>query len=316
MDSNYKIQILLAAFNGQKYISTQLDSILNQSHSNWELFVSDDGSSDDTVSIIQEFCNKDSRIRIINEELTKQGACQNFGSLLETSLNDEWDFLMFADQDDYWHENKIELSLDAMLNAVDSDKLATLVYTDFEYAGDDLSPLKTETDYGTYNWKEASLPRLLAQNNIYGCTMMANRLLAEKTKPIPFCAENHDYWIALVAASIGQIVHVKKRVMLYRQHSNNVSGHYTNNSFKKRFFRYFRKNQKLETIMCGRFRMAEEVYSRFSKEISNTDVKMLLGYSDFKKKSRIGRIYFCFKNKIQKDSLSQTLAFYFSLMRL
>ena len=316
MQNSFKIKILLACYNGEKYISTQLDSIINQSYSNWELLISDDGSSDNTLSIIKEFCAKDNRIYIINESLTKQGACQNFGNLLKTALDIEWDFVMFADQDDFWYENKIQLTLDSMLDGGNSSKVPKLVYTDFEYADDELNPLPKETDNNISAWKEPNLQRLLAQNNIYGCTMMINRSLAEKASPIPVFAENHDYWITMVAALIGEIVHLKKRTILYRQHSNNVSGHYSNNSFKKRFQRYYRRNVQLEKMIRMRFEMAGELYNRFFKDISESNQKLLLEYSNFEKKKGIERVSFCLEKGIEKNSILQNLAFYYLLVRM
>lgn len=311
-----KIIILLATYNGGKFIMEQLDSIVKQSYSNWEVLISDDGSTDDTLNIIREFCSKDYRIKIVNESLTKQGACQNFGNLLKTALDKEWDFVMFADQDDFWYENKIQLTLDSMLDGGNFIKIPKLVYTDFEYADEELTPLPKETDHNISGWKEPNLQRLLAQNNIYGCTMMINRLLAERAIPIPSSAENHDYWISMVAASLGEIIHIKKRTILYRQHANNVSGHYSNNSLKKRFQRYYKRNAQLEKMMRMRFEMAGELHNRFYKDISEPNQKLLLGYSNFENQNGIERVSFCFKKGIEKDSFLQSLAFYYLLLRM
>lgn len=314
--NNNRVTILLASYNGAQYLSEQLDSVINQTYTNWELLISDDGSTDETLTIIREFCLKDDRIKIVNEGLTKLGACQNFGNLLKTALDKEWDFVMFADQDDFWYENKIQLTLDAMLELGNFKKKPKLVYTDFQYADDVLIPLPKETDRNIFLWKEPNLQRLLAQNNIYGCTMMINRLLAEKACPIPISAENHDYWISMVAASVGQIVHIKKRTILYRQHSNNVSGHYSNNSLKKRFQRYYKRNAQLEKMMRMRFEMVGELHNRFYKDISESNQKLLLGYSNFENKNGIERVSFCFKKGIEKDSILQSLAFYYLLLRM
>lgn len=311
-----KIIILLATYNGGKFIMEQLDSIVKQSYSNWEVLISDDGSTDDTLNIIREFCSKDYRIKIVNEGLTKLGACQNFGNLLKTALDKEWDFVMFADQDDFWYENKIQLTLDSMLDGGNFIKIPKLVYTDFEYADEELTPLPKETDHNISGWKEPNLQRLLAQNNIYGCTMMINRLLAERAIPIPSSAENHDYWISMVAASLGEIIHIKKRTILYRQHANNVSGHYSNNSLKKRFQRYYKRNAQLEKMMRMRFEMAGELHNRFYKDISEPNQKLLLGYSNFENQNGIERVSFCFKKGIEKDSFLQSLAFYYLLLRM
>jgi glycosyltransferase involved in cell wall biosynthesis len=312
----YKIIILLASYNGEQFIREQLNSILNQSYTNWELLISDDGSIDCTMSIINDYISKDSRIHIVNEDYERQGACQNFGNLLKTALVWKWDFIMFADQDDFWRADKIQLTLDAMIEGEDFVSIPKLVYSDFEYADFHLNPLPRETDINILTWQEPNLPRLLAQNNIYGCTMMINKVLAEKVNPIPDCVENHDYWISMVAALLGEIVHLKERTILYRQHSSNVSGHYSDNSLEKRFKRYCKKNDRMEKIMKGRFKMAGELNIRFYNEIPEFNQQLLFGYSNFEKKKVVERISFCLKNGIEKDTILQNLAFYYLLARL
>lgn len=311
-----RILILLASYNGEKFIKEQLNSILNQTYLNWSLLISDDGSTDNTLSIIKEFCSKDDRIKLVNESFTKLGASQNFGNLLKTALDEEWDFLMFADQDDFWYDDKIQITLNAMLEQGSSNNVPKLIYTDFEYADEQLNPLSKETDHNIFLWRKPNLQRLLAQNNIYGCTMMINRLLAEKACPVPLSAENHDYWVSIVAALLGEIIHIKKRTILYRQHSNNISGHYSNNSFKIRFQRYYKRNEKLEKMMRMRFEMAGELHNRFYKDISESNKKLLLGYSNLENKNGIERVSFCFKKGIEKDSILQSLAFYYLLVKM
>jgi rhamnosyltransferase len=145
---------------------------------------------------------------------------------------------------------------------------------------------------------------------------MINRALAEKASPIPVCAENHDYWIALVAALLGSIVHVNHRTILYRQHSNNVSGHYSNNSIKARFRRYYKRNDSVEKIIRGRFVMAATLLDYFANEISTNNHSLLKTYSDFDKLGKFKRVYFCINNAIVKNNFVQNLAFYYSLLRL
>jgi glycosyltransferase involved in cell wall biosynthesis len=311
-----KIAILLATYNGGEYIDEQIRSILNQTYSNWELFIRDDGSIDNTMEIVKHYCSKDNRIHIVDNEFTHKGACQNFGNLLKITWDEDWKFLMFADQDDFWHEDKVQITLNSMLCELYSERKPKLVYTDFEYADDCLNALKSETDKNISNWRKPNIERLLAENNIYGCTMMINRALAEIVYPIPLCAENHDYWISLVAALFGDIVHVKKRTMLYRQHLNNVSGHYLNSSFKARLKRYYKKNERLESILTGRFEMANMLLKYFDRKLSAENLNLLVGFANLKKMSPYRRVLFCWKHGIKKNSFIQSFAFYFLLFRL
>jgi len=316
MNDIYKIKILLATYNGDKFIATQLESIIKQSHTNWELLISDDGSTDDTLSIINKYCLQDSRIRIVNEELSKLGSSQNFGNLIKTVLNESFDFLMFADQDDFWYSNKIELSLAAMVSEKDFITIPKLIYTNFEFADENLNPLLEETMRITSTWKEPSFERLLVQNNIYGCTMMLNKKLSEKVFPVPVCAENHDYWVALIASCLGKIVHVKHSLMLYRQHSNNVSGHYTNNTFSKRFYRFFRSWKKLEFTLVSSQNQSLELYKRYSNEIFFDKNKILQKYCTLIIEKSPKLLLFQYSNGICRNTRIQTIMLYLILLKI
>lgn len=135
---NVLVDIVLASYNGEKYISEQLDSILNQSHKNIQLYISDDGSSDTTVNIINEYVRKDSRVHLINMERVG-GVIKNFETALEyTTAN----YIMLSDQDDFWEYNKIEKQLNAMLTEErKAGNVAVLGYTDLALVDDKLQPI-------------------------------------------------------------------------------------------------------------------------------------------------------------------------------
>ena len=96
-----KIDKLMATYNGEKYIRQQLDSILSQTYNEFNLIISDDASSDNTVGILKEYENKDSRIKVFKQE-KNLGVVENFEFLLKQVTTD---FFMLADQDDIWEEN-------------------------------------------------------------------------------------------------------------------------------------------------------------------------------------------------------------------
>jgi rhamnosyltransferase len=315
IDNNSKVIILLATFNGAKYLKEQIESIINQTYTTWRLIIRDDGSTDSTISIIETYCQRDSRIEILKDDNKTTGACQNFAKLLEWAINEDFHFLMFSDQDDYWLETKIEDSLEMIIEKNTQIK-PLLIYTDFQLADDKLEILSSETDKLISKWKTPVLNRILAQNSIYGCTMILNKELALKCNPIPVIAENHDYWISLVASCVGEIFHLEKRTILYRQHNNNVSGHYTNSSIKSRFARYFYNNAKNLNLLRQRINMAKELIIRYQFSISDYNVKMLRAYSNISDISKLSRIIICFKYGIRKDRFLQSIAFYYNLLKL
>ena len=102
---NPKLCILLASYNGEKYIGDQLDSIINQTYKNWELIIRDDGSKDETMIILNKYEKKDERIKILRDDKGNLGFLKNFEELL---FNAKEEFVLFSDQDDFWLKNKLE----------------------------------------------------------------------------------------------------------------------------------------------------------------------------------------------------------------
>jgi glycosyltransferase involved in cell wall biosynthesis len=222
-----KIAILLAVYNGEKYIKEQLDSIVNQSFTNWKLFIRDDGSTDKSVTIINEYISQyPSKIQLINDGLNNLGSCNNFFKLLEYAENSE--FYMFADQDDVWNKNKIEISLNAILKIEISEKFKKpiLLHTDLEVVDINLNQISPSfwkyqqmevNNSGNYN-------KLLIQNIVTGCTVIFNYKLREKMRILPNNVFIHDWWIALVASVFGRIDFIEDKTLKYRQHNKNVEG--------------------------------------------------------------------------------------------
>ena len=133
-----KIDILLATYNGEKYLKDQLDSILNQTYNNFRLLISDDCSTDKTRNILEEYKNKDNRIELFFQK-NNLGVIRNFEFLLNKVENK---YYMFSDQDDIWKEFKIEKSV-KKIEESDSD----LVYSDLEVVDENL-----KVKYDSY-WK-------------------------------------------------------------------------------------------------------------------------------------------------------------------
>ena len=101
----YRVEILMATYNGEKYLSEQIESIISQSYENWRLLIRDDNSKDNTVSIIEKYEKEDNRIRLLRDRKGNLGFIKNFEELLVQSQED---FIMFCDQDDYWEKDKIK----------------------------------------------------------------------------------------------------------------------------------------------------------------------------------------------------------------
>ncbi len=220
------IDILLATFNGEKYLSEQINSILNQTYAHWRLIIRDDGSQDRTVSIIDDFKNRyPGKIIVIKDDRGNLGACRNFSTLLERA---EADYIMFCDQDDIWLPKKIETTYRKMSEMVNqyTDRLPLLVYTDMKVVDKNVKIVADSYwKYQACNPRSGKiLSRLLVSNVIIGCTVMMNKALRDLSIPFSQGALMHDWWAGLASVVFGKNEYVEEPTVLYRQHESNVVG--------------------------------------------------------------------------------------------
>lgn len=218
------IDVLLAAYNGERFIAEQIQSILDQSFSDFRLVIRDDGSSDRTVAIIDAICAAHpERVSQVGDARANLGAAGNFAALLDHSRAP---YVMFADQDDVWLHDKIEATFALMQqeeHAASGEPV--LIYSDVivtDTAGRELSP-----SYFTYTGIEpgrVTYPALFLQNTVIGCTAMANRALLDRALPIPQSVAMHDWWLALVATGLGRVAMLDRPTLRYRQHDGNAVG--------------------------------------------------------------------------------------------
>lgn len=235
---NELITILLATYNGEQYIEEQLQSLFNQTYTNWRLIIRDDCSTDNTPAIIHKYKHQHpDKIVILPNDGKNLGSILNFSTLL-TFAHDAG-YIMLCDQDDKWKKDKIALTSSKLreLEQQYGKGCPLLVFTNFQYVDDKLEVIKSKKNFEINRIKNFGFSHLLAHNPVYGCTTIFNRALADKVGSIPAGVENHDYWIALVAAALGKLHYLNERTIFYRQHSRNVSGNFDNDTFRKRFQR-------------------------------------------------------------------------------
>ncbi len=226
MISNAPIAILLATYNGGKYLNEQLSSLLGQTFGNFHVYVRDDGSSDNTLAIIDEVTRTDERITLLRDgHPGGRGAAGSFMWLLNEV---EAEYYMFCDQDDFWLPDKIEKTFDRMVRAEAADgEIPLLIHTDLVVADEDLTPR-----YPSY-WEfsrfrpafQQKFNYLCVCNCVTGCTTMINR----KARDLSIDGYRaglgmHDYWIAANVARHGKIHHIPVPTILYRQHHRNTVG--------------------------------------------------------------------------------------------
>jgi len=222
-----KIAILLPTYNSEKYLREQIDSLILQSYSNWHLWVRDDGSSDSTLSILDDYWRQiEGKITIVTDTKGNLGTCRSFETLMEYCSGD---YLMFCDHDDVWLPNKIEETLTTMIGTEAKYKnLPILVCTDLQVVDEKLNVINSSM----WNYMRnkpvntRNIYELAVNNYVTGCTVMINRLAKDCSIPFDSKAFMHDWWIALNVCKKGIIVALFNSTILYRQHQSNTLGTY------------------------------------------------------------------------------------------
>lgn len=223
--AGHTVDIICAVFNGAPYLAPFLQSIRAQSHTEWRLWVRDDGSTDNSVAIVADYAATDPRILVVDTGNTRLGAVQSFATLF-TAVPTNAIYLMFADQDDIWLPNKIASTLAAMTAAEEQGPGPVLVHTDMVVVDEELTPIDPSFWHfaNIKNPVPPSLRYLIRRNVVTGATVLVNRALRERCGAIPTGAAVHDWWVACLACAFGRIVALPSATMLYRQHAANAIG--------------------------------------------------------------------------------------------
>jgi glycosyltransferase involved in cell wall biosynthesis len=222
------VDVLLATYNGAKYLEAQLDSIWAQTHRNLRLLVSDDGSSDATLAILDRYRARfGERLVVLPHASRGHGVVRNFENLMAASLRDGVaDWAVFSDQDDVWLPRKIEASLQEMVRLEEGGGrgMPCLVHGDLTVVDENLNVISDSfAAYQRMDPRQCSPLSLLSVNEVTGCTMMVNRTLLQMALPLPADAIMHDWWCALVSGS-GRRSFLGTPQILYRQHGANQLG--------------------------------------------------------------------------------------------
>lgn len=213
-----KVLVLMSTYNGEKYIREQLDSIQNQDYSNKFLLIRDDGSTDNTIPIIQEYQQRFSNISLIIGK--NIGVWRSFFELCKEA-NGKAEYYALADQDDYWMPDKISAAVTIIENY--KSKIPFLYAGNKTLVDSTLQPIQSEIDYSFE--QIPSFGNALVENICTGCTCVMNQaLLTEVCKYMPEKVIMHDWWIYLIATVFGTVIYDTNSYILYRQHGENVYG--------------------------------------------------------------------------------------------
>lgn len=257
-------EVLVCTYNGADYIADQLDSILAQNPAPQRVLVSDDGSTDETTSIVQKVAAKAS-IPIELIPGPRKGVAVNVLSGLKQTRAD---YVFLADQDDIWLDNKAALFTQQMKH----QQSPHLIFSDAWV-------WNPETDQKDSFWKldglkpeNAQTPKkLVFFNTVQGASSCVNRALID-TVEINDAMMMHDWWLALHAATQGVVTQIATPTMLYRQHKGNQIGTYNARKQQKRLLRY---RLKIARAILNQARAFSEHYASAINPSCRTFLKEL-----------------------------------------
>lgn len=221
------VDILLATYNGGRYLPELLASLDAQTFTDFRVLVSDDGSSDETASILRNWAAGQSaqRVRILEFPKRAGSARGNFARLLASS---DADHVLFADQDDVWHPTKLARTLEALhhLEALHGIQAPCLAFCDLRVVDQDLTVLhpSLRAFQGLDTTTGLQPQHLLMENVVTGCAMGINAAARRSALPVPEAAIMHDWWLALCCAFAGHIAVLPDALIDYRQHGGNDVG--------------------------------------------------------------------------------------------
>ena len=275
-----KIHIILATYNGEQYLRRQLDSIL-QSYEDFCLHIFDDGSTDATAEILQEYrtmcpnrikvqfnaqnlgCTRNflNGLKTAYEEIKAEDAMAESGATDDISGKQHASarhYFMFCDQDDIWYPEKLSITQKAMrkLEKKYGSDIPLLVFTDAvvtDADGKEIAP--SFIAQNKLNPYAVSTARILTENKCIGCTSMMNETLVKLLTEVPQAARFHDWWMALLATSFGRMSYLNRKTLSYCQHGNNVVGVQKFTSYVKQ--RLFSLKKQKEMLLATQQQAAE-----------------------------------------------------------
>jgi glycosyltransferase involved in cell wall biosynthesis len=279
-----KISIGLATYNGEKFIREQLDSLLNQTYTDFEIVISDDRSSDKTLEILRSYTKTIPNIKIF-ENKENLGFKKNFEKVIKYC---ESDYIALCDQDDIWDKNHL---YDLITNIKDNSLICSnSILVDDN--GKSLNITMKEILNINLDGKDkiSFIKALFHQNFVQGSTVLFKRNILQYVLPIPDQVLFHDHWIALVAGMCDGVIYLDRPLIKYRQHNKTV----TNNK-PWNFFGALRRG------LPNNFEICKELKRRLSLNFISHEASFFLEQSIdyhrsiFNKENKLRRLKFLLK---------------------
>lgn len=290
-----KVDVLMATYNGEKYIEEQIESILNQTYKNIQLIISDDCSTDRTREILKKYENNE-KIKIFYQE-ENLGYVKNFEFLLKNVKNDLY---MLSDQDDVWKSEKIEKAVEKLRT-----ENLNLVFGDLEVVDENLNTIYKSFD--KYMKVDRKINKCIGNyklqylyNCITGCTILSKKEFLKEILPLPTDSKYmlHDYWIGLIVSLHGKIGYINETYIKYRQHGNNQVG------TGKQTYKFKKLNQVRDLfidVKLGIFTTYVQNENRFPEKLKKQNRQALDYYNMLKNKQNFNFVGWSIFYKLYKE---------------
>ena len=271
------LDILMATYNGELYVRSQILSLQAQTFENWRLLIHDDGSTDNTINVLKQISDTDSRIVIIEDTIKFGNAAQNFMYLLNFS---NAEYLMFCDQDDIWFDNKIEHHLQAI--SIKNNKIPQVVYSN-SYVW---IPEEGIKGLATLTFPKKTNQLLFLNSGMQGCSAVFNGVMRELLLSYNGKLAMHDHLLHLSGICLGEVEYLKVALMLYRNHGKNVTG---STSVSTMDVSKILKNTSFPVVDRGHYEAILDFYEAFKAKLKNEDQEkfkiylQMVEYNFFKK---------------------------------
>ena len=281
------ICVMMASYNGEKYIQEQVNSILKQEGVNVKLVIRDDGSNDNTMRILEKYRNQDG-IRIIRGQ--NLGPANNFYELLQDAF--EADYYAWSDQDDIWDEDKLVTAINMISNIEDRPVLYFSASRTVDANNHPVSVIGANTPSINYGMA-------LIRSKAQGATFVFNNALIKiarmYTPDFKCCGIFHDAWLHRVCLAVGGIVvHDPLPHMSYRIHENNVVAKMPTNTLKDRVDRFLAINMPNYYS-----KVAGQILRGYGELMPADNYKLTYDLANYRKNFRCKlRVVFSLKNKV------------------
>lgn len=331
-----RVNIIMATYNGAKYIREQIESIIKGQYDNWKLWIFDDGSTDDTLSIIEEYVSHYPGKVMCQQNTVNKGVTLNFlegvkyaaecnkripdpeEELIGNATEEEEpefirDYYMFCDQDDVWMTDKIcktMMQIKKVEKKYGPDQ-PIAVFTDALVVDQELNIVERSfIKSSRLDTCKVDLPHIMMENKLIGCTVMFNESLQKLLELQPCNARYHDWWVALVAAAFGHISFLPAVTLFYRQHGDNVVG---NQNFLSYITDRVSSLQQQKEVIHKTALQAKEFYKIYEPVMSEKQKIQVSCMANILNESWIKRRHLILKFGFMKTGILRNLGLFYIL---